>query len=116
MSEFDVKEFILNKRSEGKIVTMTYEGLASIDMKIFLDQPADGILYDLNRLEEVSLTYMDMKENVKWINDFAVALTIRELKSQVTRLGNYAQHRIGCEFFHSEKNKCDCGLETQEEG
>ncbi len=102
----DRKEYILEARKAGKIVVMTFDGLASMDIKDFVDQPADGILYDLNRLEETTLTFID---DIKWVNDFAVALTIRELKSEITRLGNYAQHRIGCEFFDGKP--CDCGLE-----
>ena len=79
----EVKQFVLDKRKEGKIVVATIEGYASIDVSEFIKQPADGILYDLNRLEEVVLTFID---DPKWVNDFAVALTIRELKAEISRL------------------------------
>jgi len=79
----EIRNFVLDKRKEGKIVFMTFEGLVSVELDEFIKQPVDGLLYDLNRLEEVSLTFID---DPKWINDFAVALVIRELKSKITRL------------------------------
>lgn len=78
-----LKELILGKRKEGMVVFTTNVGYGSADIKEFIQQPADGILYDLNRLEEISLTFLD---DPKWVNDFAVALTIRELKSRVVKL------------------------------
>jgi hypothetical protein len=50
------------------------------DLDEFIKQPADGILYDLNRLEETALTFID---DPKWVNDFAVALVIRKLKEML---------------------------------
>ena len=79
----DLKELVLEKRKEGKLVYTNIEGLVSVDVAEFIKQPVDGILYDLNRLEEVVLTFID---DPKWINDFAVALTIRELKKEITNL------------------------------
>jgi hypothetical protein len=75
MSE-DIKKLVLDKRKDGKIVVMGIEGPMSMNIKEFIKQPVDGILYDLNRLEETALTFID---DPKWVNDFAVALTIREL-------------------------------------
>lgn len=80
MSE-ELKQLILDKRKEGKLVHTTIEGFVSVDISEFIRQPANGILYDLNRLEEVVLTFID---DPKWLNDFAVALTIRELKAKET--------------------------------
>ncbi len=71
-----IKELVLQKRDEGKVVFMTLEGAASIPVDVFIRQPVNGILYDLNRLEETALTFMP---DPKWVNDFAVALTIRAL-------------------------------------
>jgi len=82
MSE-ELKQLILDKRKEGKLVHTTIEGFVSVDISEFIKQPADGILYDLNRLEEVVLTFMD---DPKWANDFAVALTIRALKTEIEAL------------------------------
>jgi hypothetical protein len=53
--------------------------LGTIDLEEFVKQPADGILYDLNRGEECALSNTD---SIRWVNDFAVALTIRKLVEQ----------------------------------
>ena len=82
MSE-KTKKLILGKRKEGKLCFMTYESIVSVSIDEFIKQPADGILYDLNRLEETALTFID---DPKWVNDFAVALTIRALKKRIAQL------------------------------
>ena len=87
MSE-DIKKLVLNKRKEGKIVVMGIEGPMSMNIKEFIKQPVDGILYDLNRLEETALTFID---DPKWVNDFAVALTIRELCALIESLRTVAR-------------------------
>ena len=79
----ELKQLILDKRKEGKLVHTTIEGFVSVDISEFIKQPADGILYDLNRLEEVVLTFIN---DPKWVNDFAVALTVRALKAEIEPL------------------------------
>ncbi len=79
----ETKEFILKKRKEGKVCVMTIEGLGIIDVDEFIKQPADGILYDLNRGLETTLTVMPEK---RWINDIAVAVTIVALKKRIAEL------------------------------
>jgi len=76
----ELKELILAKAKEGKVVFATFEGLIAADLNEFIKQPADGILYDLNRLPEVVLTFLD---DPKWVNDFAVSLVIRKLKEEL---------------------------------
>ena len=78
-----LKKLVLEKRKEGKLVYATIAGPISVNVAEFIKQPADGILYDLNRLEEVVLTFID---DPKWVNDFAVALIIRELKKRIAEL------------------------------
>jgi hypothetical protein len=95
------KKFILEKRAEGKLVVMGLEGLMSMDVKEFIKQPVDGILYDLNRLEETALTFID---DPKWVNDFAVALTIRELYAQNELLIDALEH---CGY--DPEDCIDCG-------
>ena len=80
MDTKQLKTTILEERDKGNVVFWGLPGqlmVASLDR--FLEQPADGILYDLNRLEEISLTFLD---DPKWVNDFAVALVIRNLVKQ----------------------------------
>lgn len=77
----DMRDFILKERDKGNIVVWGLEGkLMTMNLGEFIKQPAEGILYDLNRLEEISLTFIGDR---KWVNDFAVALTIRKLKAQI---------------------------------
>lgn len=75
-----LRDRILAERKAGNVVFWGLPGelrVAKIDE--FVQQPAEGILYDLNRLEEISLTFL---QDPKWVNDFAVALTIRKLVDQ----------------------------------
>jgi len=74
----ELKDYILEKEKEGKIVVKTIEGLATMNLDDFITQSAEGILYDLNRSREVVLTFID---DPKWVNDYAVGLVIKKLKS-----------------------------------
>lgn len=78
--EKDIKEIVLNARKEGKVVIWAIDGLRSIPLEELVEQPVEGLLYDLNRLEEIIMTYMD---SPKWINDFACAQVIRYLKNKL---------------------------------
>ncbi len=79
----DIKDLVLQRRDEGKLVYASFEGFHSVPIKDFIQQPVDGILYDLNRLEETALTFLP---DPKWVNDFAVALTIRALYKRIEEL------------------------------
>lgn len=74
-----VRDVILREYEEGNIVVSGIETQV-YNLKEFIKQPVDGILYDLNRSEETVLTRIEDK---RWINDFAVAKVIRELKQQL---------------------------------
>ena len=75
-----LQDRILAEREQGNIVFWGLPGeLARMKLDDFVEQPADGMLYDLNRLEEISLTFL---KDPKWVNDFAVALVIRKLVEQ----------------------------------
>lgn len=76
----ELKERILAERKKGNIVFWGLPGeLMSAKLDEFVEQPAEGMLYDLNRLEEISLTFI---HEPKWVNDFAVAMVIRKLAEQ----------------------------------
>ena len=81
----ELKNKILAQYQEGNIVFAGIDGLQTTPLKDFIEQPVDGILYDLNRSEEVVLTFID---NPKWINDYAVCKVIRALKSKINELEN----------------------------
>ena len=81
MPQNKLRDKILAERKKGNVVFWGLPGqLQSANLDDFVKQPADGILYDLNRLEEVCMTFLD---DPKWVNDFAVALTIRKLKDML---------------------------------
>ena len=69
---------VIDEYSKGNVLFLTIEGPMVSPIKEFIKQPADGILYDLNRDEITILTMI--KEHEKWVNDYAVAKTIRLLK------------------------------------
>ena len=68
---------LLKKKSEGKVVINTSEGLMIANVDDLIKQPTEGLLYDLNRNFEVIATFL---YNEKWINDFACAVVIEKLK------------------------------------
>ena len=72
-----LKETILQKAKEGKVVFMTIEGLMEVDIDKFINQPIEGLLYDLNR---DSATILSQLDNPKWVNDYAVMMVISRLK------------------------------------
>ena len=75
-----LKDRILSEREKGNVVFWGLPGkLMGAKLDDIVRQPAEGLLYDLNRLEEISMTFIS---DPKWVNDFAVALTIRKLVEQ----------------------------------
>lgn len=76
------KNHVLEKEKEGTVVLMTVEGSVEVNLDDLVKQPAQGILYDLNRDKATVLTFID---DPKWVNDYAVGLVITKLKSM---LGN----------------------------
>lgn len=81
----ELKKIILDEYKKGNIVFMSPEGLKTCKLKEFADQPIEGLLYDLNRDEATILTFID---EAKWINDFACAKVIRELKKRLNSYEN----------------------------
>ena len=76
--EIDIKDLVLQKQKEGKIVLSTFDGFAEVNLDEFIKQPIEGILYDLNRNASTVLTFIN---DPKWVNDYAVGLVIAKLKS-----------------------------------
>jgi len=73
----EFRDLVLQKEKEGKIVFMTIEGPVEANLEEFIKQPAEGLLYDLNRDRVTVLTFLD---DEKWVNDYAVGLVIAKLK------------------------------------
>ncbi len=79
----NIKEMVLEQYQKGNVVIASFEGLGTTKLEDFIKQPADGILFDLNRIESVVLTFLP---DPKWVNDYAVAKVIRALKDRITEL------------------------------
>jgi len=85
-----IKEIVLKEYQKGNIVINSLEGLMSAKLTDFINNVADGILYDLNRDEATILTFID---DPKWINDFAAAKVIRALKDKIDELENKLENK-----------------------
>jgi uncharacterized small protein (DUF1192 family) len=85
-SEKKWSEIVLKERKKGNVVYLALDAVMIAPVAEIVKQPVDGLLWDLNRLEEVALTFMDDPANPTWVNNFAVALVIRELHGQVAAL------------------------------
>jgi hypothetical protein len=71
------RDKVVEQAEQGNIVFMGIEGPMVTNLEEFIKQPIEGILYDLNRLPEVIMTFID---DPKWVNDYAVYLVIKRLK------------------------------------
>ncbi len=96
----DIKEIIMKEYQKGNIVVATTEGLQCMPLKEFIKQPADGMLYDLNRSEMVVLTFI---KDPKWINDYAISKVVRELKQQLDEKTSKIGDLIQGEYYIEAK-------------
>lgn len=82
MSKNKMLELIQEQEKKGRIVVLNIDGACSYDLDEFIKQPADGILYDLNRDKVTCASWIDSNDECKntWVNNYAVALVIHRLK------------------------------------
>ena len=64
-----IRDKVISEWNKGNLVYADIEGLKSIKFEDFIQQPLDGMLYDINRDLATILTYID---DTKWVNDFAL--------------------------------------------
>ena len=79
-------EIVLEERDKGNVVYLAIDTVLVAPVKEIIKQPADGLLWDLNRDEVTALTFMDEEDKIHWVNNFAVALVIKELKKRIDEL------------------------------
>lgn len=79
----EIRDFILAEYDKSNIVVAGIEVPQVMPLAEFITQPVEGMLYDLNRSEEVVLTFIT---DHRWVNNYAVAKTIRALKGEIDRL------------------------------
>jgi hypothetical protein len=97
-----VLDEIRKQEKEGKVVFLTVEGFMGGDLENFIQQPAEGILYDLNRDKITTITLAKASEiGKRWVNDYAVAVVIEYMHKEIQRLNE----RI--EVLESEKGKSE---------
>jgi hypothetical protein len=83
MSQETLRDLIVKEGENGNLIISMNGTLVTVPLDSFINQSADGILYDLNRLPEVVTSFLD---DPKWINDYAVALVIAKLKRKISDL------------------------------
>jgi hypothetical protein len=117
-----IEKLVLDQRKKRRVVILDYTGFTSYNLEAFVQQPTEGLLYDLNRLPETVLTFID---DPKWVNDFAVYMVITQLKTELAAAeARIAELEGGLRFIQNEeaaKNHhpdcgyvedyiCDCGV------
>lgn len=86
MTTEELKKIILTFREEGKVVyCLPFNQLSVRSVAELCDQPADGILYDLNR-DDMSILTFAGEDNPYWVNNMATATVIRYLRGRVEEL------------------------------
>lgn len=78
-----IKELILEESKKGNVIISSFEGLAKMKLSEIVDQPVEGLLYDLNRDPATILTFI---KDPKWVNDYACMQVIVYLKNKLDEL------------------------------
>ena len=80
----NIADTVRAEYSKGNIVFWDCDdNLLTANLQDFMKQPVDGMLYDLNRSEEVILTFIN---DPKWVNDYAMCKIVRELYRLIEEL------------------------------
>lgn len=88
MNDFtEVYKVVKENEDKGFVTIMSIDGLMSIPIDEFIKQPTEGLLYDLNRDKLTTIT-LGSEGNVRWVNDYAVALVIEYLMKQLRDKNN----------------------------
>lgn len=76
------------QEKDTNIYIMTVEGMKKIPINNFINQSAESILYDLNRDKSTTITIAKTAKGKRWINDYATAVVIENLKKEYDKLSN----------------------------
>lgn len=85
MTTEELQNLILSKKREGKIVYHSLEGLTEAKMEDIIQQPAEGLLWDLNR-DMATLLIRAFEDNPYWVNDLALANITEYLINKVNEI------------------------------
>lgn len=81
MEKEKLVDLIRRKEKENKLLFMTCDGIAEADIDKFMEQPVEGILYDLNRSKVVCLTLINKEP--QWVNNYATAIVIEKFNEKL---------------------------------
>ena len=84
----ELLEKIIQEEKDTNICIMTAEGMKKIPINNFINQSAESILYDLNRDKSTTITTAKTAKGKRWINDYATAVVIENLKKEYDKLSN----------------------------
>ena len=84
----ELLEKIIQEEKNTNICIMTAEGMKKIPINNFINQSAESILYDLNRDKSTTITIAKTAKGKRWINDYATAVVIENLKKEYDKLSN----------------------------
>lgn len=79
MNNLELLDKIDNLYKENKIAFMTIDGLMTANINEIINQPSEGILYDLNRDEATIRTLAESSKNVRWVNDLAFVKVFKKV-------------------------------------
>lgn len=99
----ELQNLILSKKKEGKIVFHSLEGLMEAKMEDIIQQPAEGMLWDLNR-DVATLLSRASEENPCWVNDIALANITEYLINKVNEITEERDKwKARCEELENKK-------------
>lgn len=96
---------ILEHKRNGEVLFMTMEGAMVAKIEKLVEQPPEGLLYDLNRDFATLSTNAKNSKNLKWVNDMALANIVEYLMNENKKLINEIK-KIKKEL---EDAKIECG-------
>lgn len=80
MSE-EMLDIVKAEEEKGKIVFHTIDGIVTANVEEIIQQPVEGLLYDLNR-DKVTCAHFiasDEDNSSPWLNNYAAAVIIEKL-------------------------------------
>lgn len=84
----ELLEKIIQEEKDTNICIMTAEGMKKTPINNFINQSAESILYDLNRDKSTTITIAKTAKGKRWINDYATAVVIENLKKEYDKLSD----------------------------
>jgi hypothetical protein len=105
MTTDELKDLILAKKKEGEIVFHSIEGLMVAKMEDIIQQPAEGLLWDLNR-DMATLLHFASEDNPCWVNDMALSNITEFLVNKVNEITEERDvWKARCEEQEEQLNK-----------